>query len=67
MSKKIYLRLLLLSLMLSALVCQPLWTGPSKASARDFCSDCFRGCRIYTGAAREVCMNGCVAQGCEIP
>ena len=67
MTKPTYLRYLLLLAVVIFLVLLPS-IGPRPAvSAYDFCSDCFRECRRYTGAMREVCMNGCVAQGCEIP
>lgn len=67
MTKPTYLRHLLLLTVVIFLVLLPSIGPRPTVSAYDFCSDCFRECRKLTGAMREACMNGCVAQGCEIP
>jgi hypothetical protein len=65
MTKRLFTRFAVLVGMLT-LLALPSSHGLTTAG-RDYCSDCFRNCYRYTGQFREVCMNGCIADGCPIP
>ncbi len=66
MTKRLFPRFAVLASMLLLLLALAPSHIPAPAG-RDYCSDCFRNCYRYTGQFREVCMNGCIADGCPIP